>query len=182
MVLECHSIMATTFQVPSLGGCPVQEGTGFTPDIALAYRAPGLIRWGVGYGDLISTGVIHTNDILGTIILTPDAGWNVVVESFDLGWSVTEPNQVVRIVDVLTGNTLWDASPYLGIGPSGHHSFTPFVSHHTAVRIEFGPRNVGIDNLSFSQVTTPPTAAVPEPSSLLLVGAGIAGFILRRRS
>lgn len=51
-------------------------------------------------------------------------------------------------------------------------SFDPDVLQGEVIEIRFGSDwNVGIDNISFSQ------AVVPEPDSLLVLGAGLAGLM-----
>ena len=56
-------------------------------------------------------------------------------------------------------------------------SFDPNVVKGSVIEIRFGSNfNVGIDNIGFSQ------ELIPEPASLTLLGAGLAGLALRRRT
>ena len=56
-------------------------------------------------------------------------------------------------------------------------SFDPNVVKGGVIEIRFGNDwNVAIDNIGFSQ------ELIPEPASLTLLGAGLAGLALRRRT
>src|SRR5687767_6870108 len=68
-------------------------GNGWTPNITTDYRSttPGgvtttthLDYWSTGYGDLIDVAFVPTNGDYAHLILTPSAGWDVRVNSFDL--------------------------------------------------------------------------------------------------
>ena len=56
-------------------------------------------------------------------------------------------------------------------------SFDPNIVKGGVIEIRFGNEwNVAIDNIGFSQ------ELIPEPASLTLLGAGLAGLALRRRN
>jgi hypothetical protein len=129
-----------------------------------------LDRWDIGYGSLTDVGANHQNGILSEILFRPDAGWNVVLNSFDLGWTDTSPDQIVRVINDVTGAVLWDVSPYLGTDAA--HTFMPAVVSADAIRLQFGSRNLAIDNLNFSEL---PVSPVPEPGTLAVVVNGLAG-------
>ena len=124
-----------------------------------------LSYWDTGYGDLVDVAFPGAASNLAELSLVPEPGWRVRLNGFDIaGWLQTDhPNQTLRILDE-NFNSMIDYSPVVihGAGPT-HDSYAPNLTSAGRLRIQWGPDwNVGIDNVSFSQV------AVPEPSSLLL--------------
>ena len=170
------------------------EGNGFTPNITVDYRtlnastgetlSNSLSFWTTDYGDLVNVAYPTDDDFLGEISLIPEVGFNVTLNSFDLGgWLQTDqPGQTVRILDA-NYNILLNYSPFDVEGNSGHSSFAPNITSSGILRIQFGPSySTGIDNINFDQRSDIPT--VPEPTSLLgLLGLGALGgcSLLKRR-
>ena len=156
-----------------------EEGNGFTPNVVVDYRtvsvsngstiSNNLRYWDSGYGDLADVGYASVNGALAEISLTPDAGYFVRLNSFDLAGfpGSTQPNQTVRILDkdfnILVDYSLFDVTG------SGSDMFSPDILASDTIRIQYGPSfNTGIDNINFDQ------QAVPEPLTILGAGTAIA--------
>jgi len=159
-----------------------------TPNIVVSYRtfeetddstiANHLDFWNDNYGDLNKVAFAVQNGRGAEISLTPDAGWFVRLNGFDLaGWSQTDRiAQFVRIVDA-NNNLLVDLGTDItikGAGPS-HSSFSPKFTYHDTIKIQWANDwNIGIDNISIAQ-------AIPEPSSVILCVIGAGGLALGSR-
>lgn len=168
----------------SQGGFSYGTTGGFTPDVVVSYGGSARF-WASGYGDL--TNVLFAEGGLMEITLTADPGHAVALLSFDLaGWPQTD--RVIESVSVVDGDdsVLFFESNVLVEGDAngpGHTSFD-FDSSVMAseLRIRFdasnlgspGSGNISIDNVSF--------AMAPEPSSVMLLCAGLVGLAARRRS
>ena len=158
------------------------SGGGATPNIELdfftslsvpsAYQSGyATLNWALGH---------NAFNVPGSILLTPDAGFDVVISSFQaatwLGGSY--PNSRIQVADT-SGTVFFD---------TGLFTFSPGVVLNypgAAIRStlplrivvqDFG--NLGIDNITFSQVAT-----VPEASTwaMLLGGLAVVGGLARRR-
>lgn len=165
------------------------EGEGYTPNVVVEYtttNTPTPFNVWDGYGDL-SRALGHNQfSVLGDLVLRPDAGFRVVLHSFDLGaFQGNYTNSRVQVLD-LDGTSLFDTGVFTallapaGAGP-GHYTFPDNgpVSSGNGLRIvvtEFG--DLGLDNISFSQTPVPVPAALPLFASAL---AGIAALRRRRR-
>lgn len=164
------------------------QGNGFTPNVAVEYRtwrisdnsliANNLDYWSTDYGDLVGVAFPTTSgDAFAEISLIAESGWNVLLNSFDLGgWSMRTYDNRVRILDG-NGTVLFEQNPATILGAGGTHStFTPNLSANV-IRIQYGFNNwnIGIDNVNFDQ--TP----VPLPASAYLFGSALMGLIASRR-
>ena len=169
----------------SVAGPGVSLVGGATPNIELIFVSlvPGNTSFDVynsGYSGLIAALGDNAFNVPGYVELIADAGWDVVLEGFDLGaWSASSyPNSQVRIADTL-GNTYFDTGLFTFPGNTVRH-YPPSAIRSTApLRVyisDFG--DLGLDNFQFSQV-----ASVPEPGTwaLLLAGMGLLGAQVRRR-
>ncbi|PSB00613.1 hypothetical protein [Merismopedia glauca] len=153
------------------------KGNGFTPNITVDYRGvnpadgsssffDNLDFWSTDYGDLQNIAYPVVDGTLGEISLTPQTGYKVKLNSFDLAGFLRadQPNQTVRILDA-NYNVLLDYSPFNVEGDSGHSTFLPNLISSQTIRIQFGNSwNTGIDNINFDQVAN---NAVPEPATIL---------------
>ena len=125
------------------------------------------------------TDVAYHNLLQGArFIFTADSQYYVRLHSFQMGgWPNT--NRTLPFLQVLV-----DSSPVFtqtNITISGTtantFSFDPNVVKGGVIEIRFGNDwNIAIDNIGFSQ------ELIPEPASLTLLGAGLAGLALRRRN
>lgn len=166
------------------GGFAYGAAGGFTPNIEIDYRGDNgneLSWWGVGYSGL--QGVLY-NEPDGTngfeVEFTADAGWNVVLDSFDIG---NFGGAVTVGVSVRTGagDVLFEDAAFAlaaSGNPASSFSLTNVQAQSLILRIDTtglggASDNVGIDNIVFSQIVPAPGAA-----GLLVLSAGLAS---RRR-
>jgi len=111
-------------------------------------------------------------------IFTADSQYYVRLHSFQMGgWPNT--NRTLPFLQVLLdGNPVFTQTNVAISGTTANtFSFDPNVVKGGVIEIRFGNDwNVAIDNIGFSQ------ELIPEPASLTLLGAGLAGLALRRRT
>jgi len=163
-----------------------QYGTagGFTPNVVVEYNPASVTPfslWQSGYGSLINAlGHINFN-VLGSVVLRPDAGFLVTLSSFDVGgWSIDRPDSRIVVSD-LDGTALFDSGLVTVPGPTSNPStwaFTGPLSSANGLSIElFDYGTLGLDNVQFSQ------APIPEPGTwaMLLGGLGLLSLAVRRR-
>lgn len=163
---------------------------GWTPNVGIGYETgstPGssnvsnhLDFWSTSYGDLEGIAFASQTGEYAGITLTPDAGHNVQLTSFDIaGWPTSDlPLAALEVIDG-NGNVLWNSNATVahGAGPS-HDSYAPGVISSGPITLVWGTNwNIGVDNVQFSQ----DARAVPEPVSLSLLGLAVAAVAKRRR-
>jgi hypothetical protein len=157
---------------------------GATPNIVLDFVPTGSTSpfsvYASGYSGLVSALGHSSFNVPGYVQFTPDAGWDVVLTSFDLGaWSASSyPNSRIQVVD--TGGTVhfdsgvftFPATTVLSYLPTPIRSSLPL----RLVIEDFG--DLGLDNVQFSQIPT-----IPEPGTwaMWLAGAAVLGALARRR-
>lgn len=155
---------------------------GATPNITLDFVPEGSQPFSVynsGYATLQYALGHSSFNVPGQVRFTPDAGWDVVLQGFDIAaWSqASYANSRIRIVDG-SGTTRYDSGLFtfgpntvLHLAPAPIRSSGPL----TVFVNDFG--DLGIDNVVFSQVSS-----VPElpPLALLLAGLGVPGLMRTR--
>lgn len=170
----------------TVAGAGLNLAGGATPNIVLNFVSllagnPDFEVYSTGYSGLLSALGDGNFNVPGYVEFVPDAGWDVVLEGFDIGaWSASSyPNSQVRVVDAL-GATLFDSGVFTFPGNTVSQFLTAPIRSSSALRLyinDFG--DLGLDNVRFSQAVS----TVPEPSALalFLVGAGVAGCMARAR-
>jgi hypothetical protein len=188
-----------TFGEPALAGnstgIPATYGT--VANLAITNRARntfgagtvngGLCHWLAGYGDL--TDVAYTCSSVagvGEFTLTPVAGYQVTLHSFDVGeyQGRVAGNAEVRVYGLdLGAPALFTATQALGA--AGHWSLAPELTTTSGFNLQWGDNwDYGIDNISLT-VAPIAASAVPEPATVTLLGAGLVALgagARRRRS
>jgi hypothetical protein len=170
------------------------EGNGFTPNVVVGYShipaAGGLGQHHYNTeGDWAdSVDYLHFEDnALFSIVLTPDAGYGVNLESFMLDLYTIAPEGGVDFT--WTARADHDAGAVLASGslldvqlPNDEQTATVNASHTGKIVLHLSFTNagfggiVGIDDLSFTQF------AIPEPASLALLAGGAAVMLRRKRT
>lgn len=159
---------------------------GATPNIVLDFVP--LVSWNPdfevyssGYSGL-SNALGDTNfNVPGYVELIADAGWDVVLEGFQLGaWgSNSYANSQIRIENT-AGTIFFDSGLFTFPGNTVYSYPASPIRSSTPLRIyirDFG--DLGLDNLQFSQVATVPDA---ETYSMMMLGLMMVGFALRQNS
>jgi hypothetical protein len=158
---------------------------GATPNVAVQMftanysdwsQSTNLFVWGSNYADL--TNVAYHNFGQGArFIFTADAQYYVRLHSFQMGGYFGD--RMLPFLQVLVdGNAVFTQTNIVISGTTANtFSFDPNAVKGGVIEIRFGNDwNIAIDNIGFSQ------ELIPEPASLTLLGAGLAGLALRRRN
>ncbi len=135
-----------------------------------------------GYGSLLQALGHGAFNVKGYVQFTPDPGWDVVLEDFDIaGWSSSSyPDSRIQVVDT-AGTVYFDSGVFTFPATTTLRSYlTEPIRSTLPLRLiidDFG--DLGIDNVIFSQVAT-----IPEPGTwaLWLAGVGVLGTLARRRA
>jgi hypothetical protein len=143
------------------------KGSGFTPNITTSYSATNaatgeilddyVAYWSGGYSDLEGVAIARQNNHYVEITLTPENGYTVVLDSFDMAsWS--QVDRSLKTLQVLSANraVLWNSGVNIIHGKNDvHDTFAPNISSTGAITIRWGTDyNIGIDNISFHQRLT----------------------------
>jgi hypothetical protein len=135
-----------------------------------------LFVWVTDFADLTDV-ANHEPDYAARFIFTADPQWYVRLHSFQMaGWRYDQPLPFLQVL--VDGNPVFTQTNIVISGTTANtFSFDPNVVKGRVIEIRFGNNwDVGIDNIGFSQ------ELIPEPASLTLLGAGLAGLALRRRN
>lgn len=131
-------------------------GNGFTPNIVVEYSnntASPFSVWSVGYGSLSNALGHQSYTVEGEIVLRPDPGVSVVLNSFDVAAWISDFNGQVVVANE-AGTVLFDSGSVL-LSSATFSTFPtggPIVSS-TALRIQltyYG--DLGLDNVNFDQI------------------------------
>jgi len=149
----------------------------FTANYSDWSQLTNLFVWVSNYADLTDV-AYHSFNQGARFIFTADSEYYVRLHSFQMGgWPNT--NRTLPFLEVLVdGNPVFTQTNIVISGTTANtFSFDPDVVKGGVIEIRFGNDwNVAIDNIGFSQ------ELIPEPASLTLLGAGLAGLALRRRT
>lgn len=148
---------------------------------------PFLVWWSTNYSDLLNVAFAPGGvGPVGEVALFPLAGFQVTLDSFDLGaWPNTLPNTSISSQYTIydsTYNTLISSGP-ITISRTVHSHFLPNLTNANGLIIQWGPDafNVGIDNINFTVQSI--NGTVPEPTTWLLLTSGlVATWAFHRRS
>ncbi|MBI5386853.1 MAG: hypothetical protein HZA90_19445 [Verrucomicrobia bacterium] len=172
---------------------PIPAGYGSADHVAVSYSSPAwtshMIFWTSGYGDLskVAFQAYTGSGIFGEITLTPDAGYRVTLNGFDMAAYVGSGQISTRseeVIDILYGSFVRHLGPrdLSATFPLTHTHFAPEVTYAGPITIRIGNDwNIAIDNIEFT--ATP----VPEPSTILAGAFALLPFglsavrFLRRR-
>lgn len=161
----------------------------FSNDPGKTTTANNIELWSTGYSNLQSAVFATVNGTGAEITLTPIAGFSVSLLSFQLGSYLASngigPDRtasLLRVVEVGTGNVLWDQS---GLVVNSTKTLLPGVSSTAGLSVQWGyDWNIGLNNLTFDAVRDGSTTVVPIPPAvaLFLGGLGLLGFAGRKRT
>jgi hypothetical protein len=144
--------------------------------------------WNTGYNNLYGVayaGISDSNSLARIAIKAVDTTATVTLQSFDLGgYPNSTRSTTVNVYAIGGGAPLYTFAGSVGNGAISANSFTPNISVVGGLWLEWADSayNVGIDNIQYTVSAVTP---VPEPETVVLMLAGLAGLSLlvrRRRS
>lgn len=164
------------------------EGNGFTPNVTVSYRtvdeegnvvADSVFVESTGFGNLINATFPGQNNSFGEITLTPIAGYQVTLNSFDIAARTQVVLDALQVVGA-DDSVLWDSGADT-VSVGGSDQYTPAITSDEALTLRWGSNwNIAIDNINFDQQ---PVSAVPVPAAVWFLGSGLLALLgIRRRS
>ena len=141
--------------------------------------------WSSGYSDLFGVaffGLAFASPNPVGVYLTPVAGYQITLNSFDLG-SFGGPRTTQLTLRGGDGSLISSTGNFVTNGAQ-RNTYTPGLTRADGFRIVFGPDdfNVGIDNINYT-VSRIDGGGVPEPTTwaMMILGFCGTGTLLRRR-
>lgn len=97
-------------------------------------------------------------------------------------WPGNQPGQSIAAEDVYNGDSSLRWSHFAGFNQPYHNGLTAGETVVLWTRSELPPYGMSVFSLQNGYIaqTMVPTPAVPEPGSLLILGAGVAGLAVKR--
>jgi hypothetical protein len=183
---------ATSDGLGALIGCgngtAISQSYGDVPGISdITYSSPriatpqSLLWWATAYNNLYGVAWSNGSDADSRARIEIKAlqpGQAVTLSSFDLGgYAFATRSTKVNIYAIGGSTPLFSFTGDVGNGSVSATSFSPNITVAGGLWIEWADSafNVGIDNIQYS------VSAVPEPASVLLMLAGVAGLLAARR-
>jgi hypothetical protein len=166
-------------QIACSNGTRINQSYGDSLNVDVTWAVGGtqigsMVYWEAGYSGL--TGVGYGD--IPEIRIEATSGSQITLTSFLLG-AYPDLNRQSRytVRDLATGAVVAEEAAITVLG-SAPYLVSVGRTSSAGFQITFGPDgyNVGIDNITFE------TSPVPEPSTMLLMGIGIATVIIKRRS
>lgn len=149
------------------------QGNGYTPNIAVSYDLSNPpFWWDNGYGSLVNVAWAYNSSSPTTITLTPDPGYDVIINSFDLsGWGGGTIG--AQILQIEYGSNILNYTPITIQG--GQTTLTPYIHTSDPLTIRWQDAYwIALDNVNFDQALS--SAPVPEPATMLLFCSGLVGL------
>jgi hypothetical protein len=170
------------------------QGNGYTPNIGVSYstsNATGVTHnylgyWSTGFSSLENVAYVFDNGSLAEIRFTANPGYEVILNSFDLGsyYDATNPspdpngviNSTLKVLDG-SGTVLYNHNggndhlvPYVG-----GLQFADLDLSGSVIRLQLGNNwDIAIDNINFDERPTSSRPAPAPPFILGYLGMGIA--------
>jgi hypothetical protein len=174
--------------VPCGPGLAISQSYGDVAGVSdITYSSPliatptSLLWFGPNYNNLYGVAYASGSDAnsLARIEIKPlTSGQAVTLSSFQLGaYANSTRSTTVNIYAIGSSAPLYSFSGDVGNGAVSATSFAPNITVTGGLWLEFknSAFNVGIDNIQYS------VSAVPEPASVLMMLAGVAGLLAARR-
>ena len=134
-----------------------EEGTGWTPNIEIEYiGTDSVFFWNSGYGDLNKVVYANPSVSVGQVILSPDPGYDVVLNSLDYAAWGGDRTGTLRIYNIdgtvfHEETTTWPASNTHLVYDAPIISSSPLTIEWGAGVVEDTAYYLAVDNVNFDQ-------------------------------